>query len=808
MDEKERIIPVGIESEMKKSYIDYAMSVIVGRALPDVRDGLKPVHRRILYAMYESGITAGTAYKKSARVVGDVMGKYHPHGDAAIYDSLVRMAQEFSMRHILIDGQGNFGSVDGDPPAAMRYTEARLDKFAEEMLRDIKKETVNFQPNYDESLNEPIVLPSRVPTLLINGSQGIAVGMATNIPPHNLGEIINGVEALIKNPDLEIKDLMKHVKGPDYPTGGYIYGDEGIKKAYKTGRGSVTVRARVFVEQVRKGKEAIVINAIPYQVNKSSLLVQIADLVKSKKLEGITDIRDESDKQGTRIVLELRRGVNNGIMMNNLYKHTHLERKYGIILLAINKGKPEVMNLKQILQAFIDHRIEVVTRRTLFELKKAEERLHILEGLRIAVENIDAIIELIKKSKDPQEAREKLMKKYHLSRIQAQAILDIRLHRLTSLERVKIMEEYKETEKLIKELKEILIDEEKKTKIIVDEIGEIREKYEDARRSEILRKTEEISIEDLIEEEEMLITVTDKGYIKRTPLSVFRKQQRGGKGVKGMTTRDGDYLKDIFITSTHHYILILSKKGKLFWLKVYDIPEMGAASKGQAIVNLVQLDSDDEFASAVAVKDFPEDEYLIICTEKGYIKKTALSDFSTIRSSGIIAAGIGDDDSLKSVNITSEGHEVMLASREGKSIRFKESDVRPMGRSARGVKGISLKKSDVVVGMCILTGEEKAILTVTEKGYGKKTLIKEYTTQSRGGSGLINLNITNRNGKVVETLVVTDGDEFLIVSASGKAIRVKSDGTPVYGRNTQGVRLMELGKDDHVVGAAKVTEHL
>lgn len=808
MGEAEEILQVGIEDEMKKSYIDYAMSVIVGRALPDIRDGMKPVHRRILYSMFETSTTHDNPYKKSARIVGDVMGKYHPHGDSAIYDALARMAQDFSMRYTLIDGQGNFGSVDGDPPAAMRYTEVRLNRLADEMLTDIRKETVDFQPNYDESLAEPVVLPARVPSLLINGSQGIAVGMATNIPPHNLGEIIDGTIATIKNPDITTKELCKIVKGPDFPTGAYLYGDEGAKDAYESGRGSFILRARVFTEQLKKGKEAIIVSEIPYQVNKSALLEQIAELVKDKKIDGITDIRDESDKQGMRIVLEIRRGTNPGILVNNLYKLTSLERRYGIIMLAIVNKRPQILGLKGFLQAFIDHRVEVVTRRTLYELKKAEERLHILEGLRIAVENIDAIIELIKKSKDPAEAKAKLMTRYHLSDIQAQAILDIRLQRLTSLERVKIMEEYKETKTLIGKLKDILSKSELKMGIVVNELNEIRDKYADARRTEILSKTDELTIEDFIEVEDMVITISRKGYIKRTPLSVFRKQGIGGKGVKGMTTHDEDFVKDLFIASTHHYILIFTEKGKLFWLKVYDIPEQASSSFGQAIVNLVPIDEGDSMATAVATKDFPEDQYLVMATQRGLIKKTQLSEFSSPRSNGIIALGVDAKDRVKGVCISDGKNEIILATRAGKVIRFSEEDVRPMGRTARGVKALNLKKEDVIVGMSIPSGQENALMTVMEKGFGKRTKLEEYSSHSRGGSGMINVNVTQKNGPVVEILLVKDDDELLVISASGKTLRMKAKDVPLYGRNTQGVKILGLGDEDSLVGAARVTENI
>jgi DNA gyrase subunit A len=808
MSEAEQILQVGIEDEMKKSYIDYAMSVIVGRALPDIRDGMKPVHRRILYSMFETASTHENPYKKSARIVGDVMGKYHPHGDAAIYDALARLAQDFSMRYTLIDGQGNFGSVDGDPPAAMRYTEVRLNKLADEMLADIRKETVDFQPNYDESLSEPTVLPARIPALLVNGSQGIAVGMATNIPPHNLGEVIDATIATMKKPDITVKDLCKIVKGPDFPTGAYLFGDEGAKEAYENGRGSVVVRARVFTEQLKKGKEAIIISEIPYQVNKSALLEQIAELVKDKRLDGITDIRDESDKQGMRIVLEIRRGTNPGILVNNLYKLTSLERRYGIIMLAIVNRRPQVLGLKGFLQAFIDHRVEVVTRRTLHELRKAEERLHILEGLRIAVENIDAIIELIKKSKDPAEAKAKLMTRYHLSEIQAQAILDIRLQRLTSLERVKVMEEYKETKSIIQKLKNILEKDELKTGIIIDELKEIREKYADPRRTEILKRTEDLTIEDFIEVEDMVITFSKKGYVKRTPLSVFRKQGIGGKGVKGMTTHDEDYVRDVFIASTHHYILIFTERGKLFWLKVYDVPEQASSSFGQAIVNLVPIDEGDEVATVIATQEFPEDKYLVMVTQRGLIKKTQLSEFSSPRSNGIIALGVDKDDRMKGVSISDGKNEIILATRLGKVIRFPEDGVRPMGRTARGVKAINLKKDDLIVGMSIPSGKENALMTVMERGFGKRTKLEEYSPHSRGGSGMINVNVTKKNGPVIEILLVKDDDELLVISAAGKTLRMKAKDVPLYGRNTQGVHIIGLGDDDSLVGAAKVTDNI
>jgi DNA gyrase subunit A len=808
MNETGQVIQAGIEDEMKKSYIDYAMSVIIGRALPDVRDGLKPVHRRILYSMYESGVTHDKPYKKSARIVGDVMGKYHPHGDAAIYDALVRMAQEFSLRAVLVDGQGNFGSIDGDPAAAMRYTEVRLDMLAEEMITDIDKNTVDFQPNYDESLREPVVLPARIPAVLVNGSQGIAVGMATNIPPHNLGEIVDAAIAVIDKPKITVKDLCKIVKGPDFPTGAYIYGDDGIKKAFETGRGSIVIRGRAFTEKLRKGRDGIIVSEIPYQVNKSSLLQQIATLVKLRKIDGIADIRDESDKQGTRIVLELRRGVNASIILNNLYKHTLLEKRFSIIMLALFDGRPEVVGLKRFLQAFVDHREEVVTRRTLFDLKKAEERLHILEGLKVATEHIDAIIGLIKKSKDPNDAKIKLMRRYHLSDLQAQAILDIRLQRLTSLERLKVKKEHEEVQERISRLKEILVDDSLKMNVIKEELTAVKEKYADPRRTEIISETEELTIEDFIEEEDMVITVTRNGYIKRSPLSVFRKHNRGSKGTKGMATRDGDFVEDIFIASTHHYILILTEKGRLFWLKVYDIPELSASSKGQAIANLIQIGDEDAIATATAVTEFNDDEYLIMVTRNGFVKKTTLSEFSSPRSSGIIAISVDSDDRLIGSGTSDGSNEILIASRMGKAIRFSEEDVRPMGRAARGTKAMNLGKGDFIVGMSILSGEDLSLLTITENGFGKKTFLKEYSSQSRGGSGRININVSKRNGPVTGIMLVKDSDELLVVSASGKALRTKAKDIPSYGRNTQGVKIMDVDGEDNVVGAAKISESI
>jgi len=799
-------VPVYIEDEMKKSYMGYAMSVIVGRALPDVRDGLKPVHRRILYAMHEMGVEWNKPYKKSARVVGDVIGKYHPHGDTAVYDAMVRMVQEFSLRYPLVDGQGNFGSVDGDSPAAMRYTEVRMARLAGELLADIDKETVDWGPNYDESLKEPLVMPAAFPNLLVNGSSGIAVGMATNMPPHNLSEVIDGIIHIISKPDATIKELMKLIPGPDFPTAGFIHGREGIKAAYETGRGIIQMRARASIEKnPRTNRQAIVITEIPYQVNKAKLIEKIAELVRDKKIEGISDIRDESDRDGMRIVADLKRDEVGEVILNNLFLHTQMQATFGIINLAIVDGQPRVFNLKELLQQFVRFRKEVVTRRTIFELKKAKERAHILEGLKIAIDNIDAVITLIRKSKSPQEAKEGLMNKFKLSEVQAQAILDMRLQRLTALEREKIIEEYKEVLKLIKRLEEILASEKLLMELIVDELKNIKKQFGDERRTEIIEKTGEITMEDIIAEEDMVVNISHGGYIKRNPTSLFRIQKRGGKGRTGMTTKEEDFVEHMFVASTHSYILFFTDKGKAYSLKVYDIPQAGPAAKGKAIVNLLNLSQGEKMTAFLSVKEFTEGKFIVMATKHGVIKKTDLTVFANIRSGGLIALGLDEGDELIATRLTDGSKEIFLGTREGQAIRFNESQVRDMGRVARGVRAIKLGKGDAVVAMEALE-ENRTILTVTERGYGKRTEIEEYRSQLRGGMGIINIKVTEKNGPVVGIAQVTSEDELMITTDIGKIIRIAMKGVSVIGRNTQGVKLIDVEKEERVTGIAPIAE--
>ena len=799
----EKIIPIHIEEEMKDSYINYAMSVIVGRALPDVRDGLKPVHRRILYAMKDMGIVYNKPYKKSARIVGEVLGKYHPHGDTAVYDALVRMVQDFSLRYPLVNGQGNFGSIDGDSPAAMRYTEARMQQITEWMLKDIEKETVDWRPNFDGSLNEPEVLPSILPNLLLNGSSGIAVGMATNIPPHNLTEIADAVTYLIDNPDCRVDDLIKIVTGPDFPTGALICGKDSILKAYRTGRGSLTLHAKAHVEQKKGGKESIVVTEIPYQVNKTRLITSIADLVKDKKVDGIVDIRDESDRDGMRIVIDMRRGQNTEVVMNQLYKRTQMRDTFGVIMLAIVDGQPRILNLKQMLEEFIKHRKEVIIKRTKFDLTKAEERAHILEGLKIAIKNLDEVIKLIKKSKDPETAKTGLMKKFKLSERQALAILAMRLQQLTNLETEKIQNEYKDLLKLIEKLKGILASEKKVFGIIKDETGEIKDKFGDARRTEITGAAEDIDIEDLIAEEDMVITLSHAGYVKRFPVSAYKKQRRGGKGVTGAETKEEDFVEHLFVASTHDYMLIFTSEGKLHWLKVHEIPQAGRRTKGRPIVNVLGISSDEKITSVVPVREFTEGTFVVMATEQGKIKKTSLNAFSNPRKGGIIAITLGKGDKLISSVLSTGEDEICMATRDGKAIRFKEKDIRPMGRSAQGVKGITLKKKDKVVGMDKVD-PEGTLLTVTEKGFGKRTKFDEYRMQSRGGSGIINLKIVEKNGPVVGTKSVREGDEIMLISKNGMVVRVAVSGISQIGRATQGVRVINLKSSDRLTSVAKV----
>ncbi len=796
---------VNIEDEMKTAYLNYSMSVIVGRALPDVRDGLKPVHRRILYAMLREGLLSDKRYSKSAGVVGEVIKKYHPHGDTAIYDAMVRMAQDFNMRYPLIDGQGNFGTID-DPPAAYRYTEARLTRLAEEMLGDIDKDTVPFAPNFDETTEEPVVLPTRTPNLLINGSSGIAVGMATNIPPHNLSEVIDGLMSLIDNPKTTIAELMKAVKGPDFPTGAFIHGLEGIKDAYSTGRGIIQMRARAMVETNPKNdKEGIIVTELPYQVSKARLLERIAELVRDKKIEGIGDLRDESDKEGMRIVVELKKGAIAGVILNQLYKHTAMQSTFGVIMLAIVNKQPRVLNLKDVLQCFVDHRKEVVIRRTRFELKKAEDRLHILEGLKIALDNLDAVITLIRRSKTPEDARNGLMEEFKLSIIQAQAILDMKLQKLTGLEREKLLEEYREIQKAIEYLRSVLASDKLVIKIIKDELKEIREKYGDERRTEIIPETKEISLEDMIASEDMVITISHSGYIKRNPLNLYRSQRRGGKGMMGMETKEEDFVEHLFSASTHDYLLFFTNAGRIYWLKVYQVPEAGRLAKGKAIINLLQFSPDEKLTAVLPISKFEEGRYVVMCTKMGVIKKTDLSAFSNPRAGGIIALSIDEGDSLVTAGLTDGKKEILIGTRDGLGIRFKEDEVRDMGRSARGVRGIDLQKGDEVVGMEIVM-DNSTIMTVAENGFGKRTGLSEYRLQGRGGKGIITLKTTDKTGNVVGILQVADDDEIMMITANGKVIRLKVKSLRTIGRNTQGVKLFDIEKGDKIMAVALLAE--
>jgi DNA gyrase subunit A len=799
-------IPVNIEDEMKKSYMDYAMSVIIGRALPDVRDGLKPVHRRILYAMNELSNDWNKPYKKSARIVGDVIGKYHPHGDMAVYDSIVRMAQDFSLRYPLIDGQGNFGSIDGDPPAAMRYTEIRMAKLSSEMLADIDKETVDFVPNYDESLVEPSVLPSRFPNLFVNGSSGIAVGMATNIPPHNLTETINALIALIEKPDMSVKELMTHIPGPDFPTAGFIYGKEGIRQAYETGKGVIQLRARALIERDRKGeREYIVITELPYQINKAKLIERIAELVQEKQIEGITNIRDESDRDGMRVVIELRRNEVAEVILNQLYKHTQMQTSFGIILLAIHQNQPKLLSLKEMLQLFVRHRQEVVTRRSIFELRKAEARAHILEGLKKAIEQIDAVIALIKASKTPKEAKERLMDRFALSEEQSQAILDMRLQRLTNLEQRKIVEEYEETIKLINRLKAILASERLILNLIRDELISIRDGYGDERRTEIVEVLPELRIEDLIAEEDMVVTITHSGYIKRNPISLYRSQHRGGKGKMGMNVKEEDFVEDLFIASTHDYILFFTDAGRVHWMKVHELPQAGRMTRGKAIVNLLNLNRDEKVTTILPLKDFAKEKFITFMTRKGTVKKTALEAYSNPRAGGIIAIHLDEGDELISAKLTDGKQHLFIGTKLGKAIHFPEGQIREMGRTAHGIRGIRISANDEVVGMEAVAPHTQ-ILTVTAHGYGKRTEAAEYRAQNRGGSGIFTVKRTQKTGDVVSIKTITDEDDLMIISDTGKIIRLRAVDIPSQGRTTQGVRLITLDQEERVVAVARLAE--
>jgi len=799
-------VPVYIEEEMRESFMAYAMSVIISRALPDVRDGLKPVHRRVLYAMYDAGNTSDKPYKKSARLVGDIMGKYHPHGDTAIYDTIVRMAQDFNLRYPLVDGQGNFGSIDGDNPAAMRYTEIRMTPLAEEMLADIEKETVDFIANYDDSLKEPAVLPSRIPNLLINGSAGIAVGMATNIPPHNLSEVIDGLIGLIENPDITIKQLMRHIPGPDFPTAGFIHGKEPIVQAYHEGKGIVQMRGKAFTETVKRtGREQVIISEIPYMVNKKRLIEQIAELVNDKKIEGIGDLRDESDRDGMRIVIELKRDAVAEIVINQLYKHTALQDSFGVNMLAIVDGKPRLLNLKEALKAFLDHRKEVVTRRTAYDLRKAEERLHILEGYRIALDNLDAVIALIRNSSDPRVAKEGLMSNFALSDIQAQAILDLRLQRLTGLERDKIMEEHRETVELIGRLRAILADEKEIYRIIVEELKEIKKNYGDERRTQIVDRSDEISIEDTMVDEDMAVTISHEGYIKRNPITLYRAQRRGGKGKIGTTTKEEDFVEYLFIASMHSYILFFTTIGKVYWIKVHELPQASRAARGKPIVNLLSLEPGERVSAFLTVREFQEGRYIVFATKNGLIKKTELMAYANPRSSGIRAIGLEERDEVIGVRLTDGNQEIILSTADGQSIRFKEEQVRPTGRGTFGVVGMKLDPGDKVVSMEILSlGAD--ILTVAEGGYGKRTAMDEYRLQSRGGKGIITMKTTDKTGRVIGVQLVTEDDQLMMITNIGKIIRLRIKDIRVIGRNTQGVRLIELEESERVVSVAGLAE--
>ncbi|SEA36001.1 DNA gyrase subunit A [Desulfuromusa kysingii] len=801
-------VTVNIVDEMRKSYMDYAMSVIIGRALPDVRDGLKPVHRRILYAMYDLNNDYNKPYKKSARVVGDVIGKYHPHGDTAVYDSIVRMAQDFSMRHPLVDGQGNFGSVDGDSAAAMRYTEIRMDRLAHELLNDIDKETVTFGPNYDDSLEEPLVLPCKYPNLLVNGSEGIAVGMATKIPPHNLGEVIDGLIALIDDPRISIEELIEKIPGPDFPTAGFINGREGITDAYKNGRGIVQMRARAMVEiDRRSGRESIIITELPYQVNKARLIEKIAELVKNKKIEGISDLRDESDREGMRIVVELRRDMIPGVVLNQLYKMTVMQSSFGIIMLAIVSGQPKILNLREVLDCFVDHRREIVTKRCVFELKKAEARAHILYGLKLALENLDEVIKIIKGSATSPEAKQGLIARFAFSAIQAQAILDMRLHRLTGLERGKILEELAELLTQISRLKEILGSEVEILKIVKTELTEIKEKFANPRRTEILDKSADLTLEDMIVEEDMVVTVTHGGYIKRNAVSLYRAQRRGGKGKTGVKPKEEDFVENLFIASTHAYILIFTDLGKVYWLKVHEIPQGGRSSRGKAIVNLLQLAPEEKVMTILPVTKFEKGQYIVTATARGIIKKTELMAYSHPRTGGIIALTIDEGDSLIEARLTNGERDLLLASRKGKSIRFPETDVRSVGRPARGVRGITLDEDDSVIGLqSVAANTALALVTVTENGYGKRTDIGEYRVQSRGGKGVITIKTSVRNGCVVAIRMVEDESDLMFITNRGKLLRTNVKNIRSIGRNTQGVRMMVLEDGELIVSVAKLAE--
>ena len=799
----EKVVPVSLEDEMKSSYIDYAMSVIVARALPDVRDGLKPVHRRVLYGMHELGLAYNKSYKKSARIVGEVLGKYHPHGDSAVYDSMVRMVQSFSLRYPLVDGQGNFGSVDGDSPAAMRYTEARMARISEEMLKDLDKNTVDFAPNFDESLQEPTVLPSYLPNLLVNGASGIAVGMATNIPPHNINEVVEGLHALIDNPELNAEDLMQYIKAPDFPTAGIIYGYSGVKDAYTTGRGRVILRARANVETLKNDRENIIITELPYQVNKANLIEKMAELVRSGKLSDISNIRDESDRDGMRVVIELKRDAQPAVVINQLFKHTQMQVTFGVIMLALVNGAPKVLKLDEVLKHFLAHRMDVLIRRTKYELEAAEKRAHILEGYIIALDNIDEVIEIIKKSRDPVTARNNLIRRFKFSEIQAKAILDMRLQRLTGLERKKIEEEYREVIKLIEKLKHILASEEARNLIIKEELDAVKERYGDERRTEIIMDSKEFSLEDIIAEEDVVVTISHRGFIKRFPVSGYRRQGRGGKGVTGAGTKDEDFIEHMFIASTHNYIMFFTDKGKCYWLKVHEIPESGRAARGRSILNLLEKEKDEKITAFITVKEFSDDRFLVMVTQNGTIKKTVLSAYSNIRRGGINALNLIENDRLIQVKLTDGESDIIIGTSKGLAIRFNEKDARAMGRTSTGVRGIKLAPDDYVIGS-IVVRRSATLLVVTDKGFGKRSNIADYRITRRGGKGIITVKTGEKSGKLIAMLEAQDNDELVIITVKGMVIRQGVKDIRTIGRNTQGVRVIRLNDGDRIADIAKI----
>jgi len=809
MAEGEKIIPISIEDEMKSAYIDYSMSVIVSRALPDVRDGLKPVHRRVLYGMLELGVLSNRPYKKSARIVGEVMGKYHPHGDSSVYDTMVRLAQEWSMRYPMVDGQGNFGSIDGDNPAAMRYTEARLQKIAEEMLSDLDKETVDVSLNFDDSLEEPTVLPAKIPNLLVNGAAGIAVGMATNMPPHNLTEVVNGCVAMIDNPDIGIPELMTHIQAPDFPTGGVIYGLEGVRDAYETGKGRVVMRGKARFEETRTGKEVIIVEEIPYQVNKADMVRKAADLVNEKKIEGISEIRDESDRNGLRVVFELKRDAIPNVVLNKLYKYTQLQTSFSVNNIALVKGRPQLLNLQEMLFHYIEHRHEVVVRRTQYELRKAEERAHILQGLIIAIDNLDEVIALIRGSQTPEEARNGLMDKFELSEIQARAILDMRLQKLTGLERDKLRAEYEDLMELIGRLQEILADKSLRMGIIKDELLEMKERFGDERRSRIEFSSAELSIEDMIPDEQVVITISHAGYVKRTRLAEYKEQSRGGVGSKGAVTRDADFIEEIFSATNHNWLLIFTQKGRCFWMRIFEVPEGSRTSKGRAIQNLINIESDDKVMAYIPVQDIKDPEYVnahnvVMCTKKGVIKKTTLEAYSRPRTNGINAITIREDDELLQAKLTDGNNEILMGLRSGKAIRFPEEKVRAVGRTAQGVKGVTLAgPEDEVVGMVIIVDGSKDVLVVSENGYGKRSAVEDYRITNRGGKGVKTLSVTDKTGSLVAILGVTDEDDLMVINKSGITIRTGADELRTMGRATQGVRLINLRNNDSIAAVCR-----